>query len=219
MSLRCSWRDFRSRGLAGDAEQLGSSRHPCHVPATQHSWRGDPNEGCRQHQRPQSRASEGILQTKGKALPQALSFQERSATLQKNKALAKKWCKEEVTVHCPPDWDLLLLPEVFPGCLPIWASPSNPILPSSGDAGGDTWPRLQHCKPPHTPQNISRLHLDKDFKYVTGVWIHLTGHTGNGGVRRGFAQAGSCPASARCPSLSERGKRWQTKGCFCRLHV
>lgn len=48
------------------------------------------NEGCRQHQRPQSRASEGILQTKGKALPQALSFQERSATLQKNKALAKK---------------------------------------------------------------------------------------------------------------------------------
>lgn len=47
------------------------------------------NEGGRgQRQQPQSRASEGILQTKGKALAQALSFQERSATPQKTQGVS-----------------------------------------------------------------------------------------------------------------------------------
>lgn len=95
------------------------------------------NEGGRgQHQQPQSRASEGILQTKGKALPQALSFQERSATPQKNKALAEKRQKEG-TMHCPWDQDLLPLWEAFPGRAPICATHSHASFPASPSPAGE----------------------------------------------------------------------------------
>lgn len=115
----------------------------------------------------------------------------RSAALpsKKNKALAKKrWCKE-VTMHRPPDRDPPPVARGFP-----WMSShlgfSQQPHPSSGDAGGVAWPRLQHWRqlqiPPRTPQNISRLHTDEEFRCVTGVWIHRTGLTGNGAVRRGF---------------------------------
>lgn len=51
-------------------------------------------------------------------------------------------------MHRPQDWGLPLLQEVFPGCAPIWAAPSRAPAqhppPHPGDAGGDSWPRLEH---------------------------------------------------------------------------
>lgn len=132
------------------------------------------NEGGRgQHQQPQSRASEGILQTKGKALPQALSFQERSATPQKNKALAEKRQKEG-TMHCPWDQDLLPLWEAFPGRAPICATHGHasfqhpPPQLGSLDLVMEGQLQTQSC----TPKIISRLPVDRTFRYTWGC-----GHT------------------------------------------
>lgn len=105
----------------------------------------------------------------------------------KHKALAEKRQKEG-TMHCPWDQDLLPLWEAFPGRAPICATHSHasfqhpPPQLGSLDLVMEGQLQTQSC----APKIISRLPVDRTFRYTWGVWAHLAGLTSSEGVKWDF---------------------------------
>ena len=95
--------------------------------------------------------------------------------------------------------------DVLPfGLLPAVPRPSIPI-PILGMLAGMPGPssnvgaRRQLQTQPHTAQNITRSRVDGAFMYVHRVWIHLTGLTGNEGVKQDFCTNRVLPRFSEMP--------------------